>query len=190
MLDAFLGTKAPPSARSPPATAPAKKSKGSKQRSSKHTVKHTQASKSRPCSKAVEGYDARSVHAQYTPGAAGGRGVTSLPENEEEPDAVARVDEFAYLAEEEEVVAEEQAGDDSDSCVTFEEEGSVASESSEVSDASDLMDPGRVLRPAWARRGVEDPKKLLFSDARRSRASEPPVFSGPSLWVEDDSYID
>jgi hypothetical protein len=183
MLDAFLGTKPPPCI-SVQGHAPVKKPKSKASKSSGRTrdPSHRKA--------AVEAYDSRSVHALYTPASRGDDFPAAVPEDDEPSEPGAPQDEFAYLEEEEAAADEKPDEDDSDSCATFDEDASIASETSEASDCSESFEMKKYARPAWVRRAADDVKKIFGNEGRKARASEPAVFSGPSLWVEDDTFID
>lgn len=135
----------------------------------------------KPKTKAVEPYDGgggggSSMHAQFTPVPGGPEprgldascGLGSLMEGEAAEEAA---DPYEYLWQDEAAVdaADE---DDTDSCVTFDD---AASEATELGTS-----PGR-----------DAPLDTLFtSRARKVKASEAPVFSGPELWYEEDDFID
>ena len=86
---------------------------------------------------------------------------------------------YEYLWQEAECSAAKEE-DDTDSCMTFEDD--AASHASRTGDA-DFEALG--TSPADA----SLPADLPFFSRRKAKASETPVYTGPELWYEDDDFI-
>lgn len=120
------------------------------------------------------------MHAQFKPSPVGsepqGLAGASVSECEvvgDVPMDDAARDPYEYLMQEVDQVgcAEE---DDTDSCLTFED------------DVSDISHDALSSSPAD--NGIDVLEKAFFSK-RKARASETPVYTGPELWYEDDDFI-
>lgn len=163
MLAAYFDIKAP--------TCPSKKGKMFKSKS-KHVKPTTQAP-----TEHVEPFDMHeggAVHAQFKPPpqAPEPLGMCGSTMHEAEP-IDARDDPFEYLWQEANTAGQVEE-DDTDSCLTFEDDASETTENlaaSPVDATFDALD------------------KTFFCK-RKAKASEVPIYSGPELWYEDDDFVE
>jgi len=119
-------------------------------------------------------YEAGTVHARFQPPPTQSEphGIITSSVLEAEPVEGAD-DQYEYLWQEANTVAT-QDEDDTDSCVTFDDD---------VSDMTEHLGSSPVDH------SVDMPDKQ-FLCKRKAKASEVPIYSGPELWYEDDDLIE
>lgn len=141
----------------------------------KRAAAKSKSTKSAP--EKVEPYEQGGMHAQFLPSAEGPEPKGMVESCVLECDAVGDVvvdtrDPYEYLWQEADQAAVVEE-DDTDSCVTFDDD---------VSDMSEVMGTSPVD-------ATLDELSTLFT-RRKTKVSETPVYSGPQLWYEDDDFID
>lgn len=149
--------------------APAPAAKASRTTTKKGKAKKPKNEKVQP----YNGGGGGCVHAQFVPTAEGPEPQGMMDSRVLECDTVGDAsDPYEYLWQEADqpAVTEE---DDTDSCVTFDDD---------VSDMSEVMGTSPVD-------ATLDTLSTLFT-RRKTKVSETPVYSGPQLWYEDDDFID
>ena len=124
----------------------------------------------------VEPYDSCTVHARFSPTAGSAPGPPPQ-EHATDPGMDLCEDEAGdpceYLWQEANATGGQYDDDDTDSCVTFDDNASDTAELYGSSPADTLFDAA-----------------VLLGRMLKSRASEVPVYSGPELWFEDDDFIE
>lgn len=85
---------------------------------------------------------------------------------------------YEYLFQEAECSVSKEE-DDTDSCLTFDDDASHASRSGDTDIDALGTSPADVSLPA----------DIPFFSRRKAKASEAPVYAGPGLWYEDDDFI-
>lgn len=164
--------RAPPSAERLKHARQTSQPKQTKRKEPKQGAKSKAAKKPEP-------YDDGAVHARFLPSATtsepqGVPGHSVLdPEPLCEDEDRADEDSYEYLWMEAQNMPSAAEEDDTDSCLTFDDDASDATETLSTSPAEPVFD---VLDRA-------------FSNKRKAKASETPVYSGPELWFEDDDFI-
>lgn len=130
----------------------------------KAPVKQKKAPKAKPH---VEPFDGCEVHAQFLSPLPGPIPVAAPLATTLAAQSLVEEDPPEYPPEWEEVETHEE--DDTDSCVTYEDD---------ASHTSDVLSTSPAAVP---------PDTFLVK--RKPRVSAVPVYSGPELWYEDDSFI-
>ena len=166
MLAAFFNV--PPKAKEPVSQKQAKEP-----RQKGKTPKAAKAAKAKSV-EPFDMYEAGTVHARFQPPPTQSepQGIMTSSVLEAEPVEGAD-DPYEYLWQEANTMAT-QDEDDTDSCVTFDDD---------VSDMTEHLSSSPVDH------AVDMPDKHVLCK-RKAKASEVPVYSGPELWYEDDDFIE
>lgn len=165
MLSAFFDIKSRAPPVGPPPDAPPDDAGKSKRKPKRKAAAAKAPAKVQP-------FEATMTHAQFKPTEEG-------PEPQAVPESYALAcqpvdagcdDPYEYLFQEADQAAPED--DDTDSCLTFEDDG-----------------PGTDSVPLGSSPANVDLTDHAFFRKRRAKISEVPVYSGPELWYEDDDFI-